>query len=388
MPRLGETAAALRASRRAADARLAKLNGRAGGPKTLTETRAFGANPGALRMLSFRPPGLGPIVPLVVVLHGCTQGAEDYARGAGWLTLAERTGFAVLAPEQTSANNPNRCFNWFEPRDVRRGEGEVASIRQMVEHMIETQGIDPSRVFVTGLSAGGAMTSALLAAYPETFAGGAIVAGLPYGVAGNVSEAMMAMYGAASHTAPVLGDLVRAAAAAPAAWPRVSVWHGDADTTVTPLNADQSIRQWTNVHGLAEAPSHSEAVGRHRREVWLDADGEPRVESYRLAGLGHGAALAATGPDGLGATGAFLLEVGLSSTLEIARFWGLTAEAKGPDAEVKPKPAKAAATANLPMTSPIPVTRVREEPMPPKAGRGVDIHAIITKALTTAGLMK
>jgi poly(hydroxyalkanoate) depolymerase family esterase len=385
MPRLGETAAALRASRRAADARLAKLNGRAGGPKILAETKAFGANPGALRMLSFRPSGLAPASPLVVVLHGCTQGAEDYARGAGWLTLAERAGFAVLAPEQTSANNPNRCFNWFEPHDVRRGEGEVASIRQMVEHMIETQGIDPSRVFVTGLSAGGAMTSALLAAYPETFAAGAIVAGLPYGVAGNVSEAMMAMYGAASHTAPVLGDLVRAASAtAPDAWPRVSVWHGDADTTVTPLNADQSIRQWTNVHGLTEAPSRSETVGRHRREVWLGADGEPRVESYRLVGLGHGAALAATGPDGLGAKGAFLLEAGLSSTLEIARFWGLTIAAKPQEAEAKPS----LAAANLPMTSPIPVTRVQEELIAPRAGRGVDIQAIITKALTTAGLMK
>ncbi|MGA8900932.1 extracellular catalytic domain type 1 short-chain-length polyhydroxyalkanoate depolymerase, partial [Bradyrhizobium sp.] len=125
----------------------------------LTETPQFGSNPGALRMFSFVPPGLQDGCPLVVVLHGCTQSAASYDLGAGWSTLAERFGFALLLPEQQRLNNPNGCFNWFQSEDIERGHGEAASIRQMVMTMVSNHGIDPARVFVTGLSAGGAMTS-------------------------------------------------------------------------------------------------------------------------------------------------------------------------------------------------------------------------------------
>ena len=117
---------------------------------------------------------------LVVVLHGCGQTAAAYDFGTGWSTLAKRYGFALLMPEQQGANNANTCFNWFNPGDVARGRGEAASIRQMVARMVADHKIDPRRIYVTGLSAGGAMTSVMLATYPEVFAGGAIIAGLPY----------------------------------------------------------------------------------------------------------------------------------------------------------------------------------------------------------------
>jgi poly(hydroxyalkanoate) depolymerase family esterase len=97
-------------------------------------------------------------------------------------------GFALLLPEQQRTNNPNGCFNWFQTGDIERGHGEALSIRQMVSKMVSDHGIDPARVFVTGLSAGGAMTSVMLATYPEVFAGGAIIAGLPYGAANNVQQ--------------------------------------------------------------------------------------------------------------------------------------------------------------------------------------------------------
>src|SRR4051812_3309088 len=100
----------------------------------LSEVRGFGFNPGGLRMLTHVPKVLAPGAALVVVLHGCTQRAGSHARAAGWLALADRLGFAVLAPEQVSANNPNRCFNWFEPGDIARGSGEAASIHAMVQH--------------------------------------------------------------------------------------------------------------------------------------------------------------------------------------------------------------------------------------------------------------
>jgi feruloyl esterase len=146
----------------------------------LTEISSFGSNPGNLRMLTYVPPQLPDSAPLVVVLHGCLQTARAYDEGSGWSMLARRHSFALVYAEQSQANNPNRCFNWFQPHDARRGSGEALSIRQMVTRMRRTHSIDPARIFITGLSAGGAMTSVMLATYPEVFAGGGIIAGLPW----------------------------------------------------------------------------------------------------------------------------------------------------------------------------------------------------------------
>src|SRR6476660_7035896 len=233
--------------------------GRAGGAgHARTRLRAildFGSNPGNLRMFVYRPPTLAENPALVVVLHGCTQTAAGYDRGAGWSTLADRFGFALLLPEQQRSNNPNGCFNWFQAGDIERGHGEALSIRQMVAKMVSDHGIDPARVFVTGLSAGGAMTSVMLATYPEVFAGGAIIAGLPYGAANNVQQAFENMFQCPPRPARDWGDLVRAASPHRGAWPRISVWHGDADATVIPSNAIEIIKQWTDVHGLPASPS-------------------------------------------------------------------------------------------------------------------------------------
>lgn len=155
----------------------------------------FGANPGKLKCWLYLPTILAPKTPLVVVLHGCTQNAAAYDHGSGWSKLSEEKGFAVLFPEQQRANNANLCFNWFEPADTRRDQGEALAIREMIGHVIESQGIDPERVFITGLSAGGAMANVMLATYPELFAGGAIIGGLPYGTASGVGQAFERMRG-------------------------------------------------------------------------------------------------------------------------------------------------------------------------------------------------
>ena len=175
----------------------------------LIEVTGFGANPGELKMFSFVPDELQPKPALVVVLHGCGQTASGYDLGAGWSSLAARYGFALLMPEQQASNNPNGCFNWFNPEDTARDSGEACSIRQMITRMVGDVGIDPHRVFVTGISAGGAMTSVMLATYPEVFAGGAIIAGLPFGVATNVREALSGMFQTPDRPAGELGDLVR-----------------------------------------------------------------------------------------------------------------------------------------------------------------------------------
>ena len=302
----------------------------------LTDVLDFGANPGALKMRVYRPPQLQKRAPLVVVLHGCRQTAEGYAAGAGWLALADRYGFALLCPEQVAANNAYCCFNWFEPDDMTRDRGEAASIRQMIAHLLSDGRLDRAKVFVTGLSAGGAMTNVMLAAYPEVFAAGAPIAGLPYGAASDAREAFGAMFQGVRHAPEVWGDYVRRASSYRGPWPKISVWHGDADSTVRPDNGEGVALQWANVHGLPAEPGAAETHGAVQRSVWLDGRGAPVVERFVLHGLGHGTPLATLGPEGCGAAGPFLLEAGISSSLEIAKFWGIA------DAvlESAPKPAR------------------------------------------------
>jgi poly(hydroxyalkanoate) depolymerase family esterase len=289
----------------------------------LADLPSFGSNPGALRARVFIPTSLPAGAPLVVVLHGCTQTAAAYDYGSGWSRLAEQEGFAVLFPEQSRANNANLCFNWFEPGDMRRNLGEVLSIYQMIDTLIARHSLDRRRVFVTGLSAGGAMAAAMLAAYPEVFAGGAIIAGLAYGSARTIPEAFDRMRGHGGPSEKGLQQLLRNASSHNGPWPTISIWQGSADHTVVPANADAIAGQWRHVHGVATAPTRSEFVDGHLREVWCDPTGDARIERYTIAGMGHGTPLMTKGVQGLGAAGPFMLDVGISSTRRIAHFWGI-----------------------------------------------------------------
>jgi poly(hydroxyalkanoate) depolymerase family esterase len=396
--------------------RLRKLNGingfadfgrslRPGLRSPLIETTSFGPNPGDLRMFSFMPDHLPPAPALVVVLHGCGQTAAGYDVGAGWSTLAKHYGFALLLPEQQAANNPQNCFNWFNPDDTARWRGEACSIAQMVTRMVKDFGVDRRRIFVTGLSAGGAMTSVMLATYPELFAGGAVIAGLPFGVATNVREALNEMMQSAPRPASELGDLVRKASKHNGPWPRISVWHGSADRTVNPANANEIVKQWLDVHGLPAAPMSEADVDGYPRQVWWNADGETMVESYTITGMAHGAPLGiADNDERYGAQGAFLIEAGISSSHHIASFFGLTDWVAQPEEAAKPasaQPAKQAAAA-LPVPAPVfaptpdltdvlwarPKPGRRPAPPQPPGRKTIDVGAVITRALTAAGLMK
>jgi poly(hydroxyalkanoate) depolymerase family esterase len=356
----------------------------------LSEIEDFGANPGNLRMFTYVPDILPPSPALVVVLHGCTQTAAGYDHGSGWSALADRYGFVLVYPEQRDANNPKRCFNWFQTGDIQREQGEAASIRHMVEKAAKDYSTDPRRVFVTGLSAGGAMTSTMLATYPDVFAAGAIIAGLPYKSATTVAEAFEAMFQGRSHSAKEWGDLVRGASAHKGPWPRVSIWHGSADQTVKPMNAGEIVKQWTNVHGLAQAHSRSDTVDGYSRRTWTNGAGEPVIEEYTITGLAHGTPLATGGENGYGVAGPFLLEAGISSSYRIAEFWGLTEKV----VSIK-KPAAATENAK-------PGPKATSMPLPDlgaakQDGAGhkrrnqakpLDVNSVITKALRAAGLMK
>lgn len=337
--------------------------GLAAGPDTGGHLRAlegFGANPGALNGWCHVPDG--DALPLVVVLHGCTQNAGSYDRGSGWSDLAERFGFAVIFPEQVRTNNPNMCFNWFVPADTSRDAGEAASIRQMIAAMVDRFPIDPMRIFVTGLSAGGAMTSVMLATYPEVFRAGAIIAGLPYGAAATMPQALERMRGQGHPGDAAYAAAVRAASLHPGPWPRVGVWHGDADHTVNAVNADRIVGQWRTLHGAATAPDVEEVSGKLRSRAWHAADGTLLIEDHRIAGMGHGTPVGTRGDTACGSAMPHMLDVGISSTWQIAQSWGLLEGAE----RLRPSMSRA---------------------VPPAASVN-SVQATIEAALRSAGLMR
>jgi feruloyl esterase len=258
----------------------------------------------------------------------------------------------------------------------------------MVRHVIADHDLDGSRVFVTGLSAGGAMSVAMLATYPEMFAGGAVIAGLPYGSAGSMTEAFAAMNNSRTTTASAAGDAVRVASGGTGPWPPISIWHGQSDAVVKPGAGEALAAQWVNVHGIDAAPVTARTPSGRDFLVWMTAEGDPVVELHRIVGMGHGTPLNAGGEDGSGTAGPYLLDVGISSSLEIALGWGI--------AEPTPDPASAkSAKARKPQSSPPDRTARRSEARPapklaiqPAADPAAGVRAIIEQALRTAGLMK
>jgi len=313
----------------------------AGEPRAET---GFGSNPGNLRMFSYVPADLAPMAPLIVVLHGCKQGAATFARDAGWLALADSAKLALLLPEQKGlpsylhdipwlipwvswfgANNLNACFNWFEPEDTVRDRGEALSLRQMIDAMIERYPLDRSRVYVVGLSAGGAMAAVMLAAYPERFAGGAVVAGVPYGCADDLAKARQCMKPGINLTPAEWRRRVRnLAGGAEGRVPSVSIWHGDADERVVPGNRQELVDQWTAVHGIAAIPARTESDGRIARELYRDGAGVTKVESVLVKDLAHAFPIRTDGSPPCGQPGDFVVSAGVCATREIARFWGLS----------------------------------------------------------------
>jgi poly(3-hydroxybutyrate) depolymerase len=244
------------------------------------------------------------------------------------------------------------------------------------------------------------MTSVMLATYPDVFAAGAIIAGLPFGVATNVREALNEMFQTPAHPASELGDLVRSASRHQGPWPKVSVWHGSADRTVNPANANEIIKQWLDVHRLPSAPMSAGTVDGYPRQIWWNADGETIVESYTITDMAHGTPLGtADNDERYGTQGAFLIEAGISSSYHIANFFGLTEWIRSPNeaaAKAPKQPAK-----KIPATSPVfatpdvaavlwPLASLnRHSELPPQSRRrGMDVGGVITRALTAAGLMK
>jgi poly(hydroxyalkanoate) depolymerase family esterase len=239
---------------------------------------------GARRYRLYVPASAGEgLQGLVVMLHGCTQNPEDFAAGTGMNALAEEHRLLVAYPAQTNGDNSMACWNWFRPGDQMRGTGEPAIIAGLTESLRDEFGISPDRVFVAGLSAGGAMAAIMAEIYPDLYAAVGIHSGLAYGSANDVVSAFSAMKGqSAVQRRP-------AAATRAAGEPRVIVFHGSADATVHPSNAGRIVA------GLRVAPARMErsehpgvgACRGHIRTVARRADGAVAYETWIVHGAPH-----------------------------------------------------------------------------------------------------
>jgi poly(hydroxyalkanoate) depolymerase family esterase len=305
---------------------------------TLTAVTSFGSNPGSLKMFKYVPANLAAGSPLVVALHGCTESGASYSTQTEWGNLADRFHFAVVFAEQQSANNSSGCLNWFQTGDISRGQGEALSIKQMVDTMKASNAVDPARIFVTGISAGGYMTEVMMATYPDVFAGGSVNSGGAYACATSLTATSSCQQGTVSHTPQQWGDLVRNAFPGYAgAYPRLIAFHGSSDFTVAPANLQQSVDQWSNLLGIDETADVSETFRTATHKVYRDASGRSMIETYLISGMGHALTVdPGTNVDQGGATGAFSEDHDIYSSYYAAQFFGLLGGGTGGGGDTTP----------------------------------------------------
>jgi len=251
------------------------------------------------------PPGAGERpLPLVVMLHGCTQNPDDFAKGTGMNEAALTQGFYVLYPAQSRKANPQRCWNWFKHSHQQRGRGEPAILAAMTREMLAQHAIDPQRVYVAGLSAGGAMAAILGSAYPDLYAAVGVHSGLAAGAATDLQGALAAMRGGASvptgaaHGVPTI------------------VFHGDADSTVHPANGEQVIAACTGIGSSVETHQVRSDSGREcTRRVHVNAVNGGVVAEHWLV---HGSPHAWSGGN---SQGSYTDSLGPDATAEMLRFF-------------------------------------------------------------------
>ncbi len=255
----------------------------------LDAVTSFGTNPGALKMYRYVPASLEVGRPVVVVLHGCADTAAGFSTSwSGWSQLADARRFSLVFPEQQASNNVSTCFNWFEPGDQLRDQGEAGSVKQMVERTLTDTSGAP-RWYVVGFSAGAAAAVNLLAAYPDQIVAGAVAAGVPYKCAESVTAAFDCMSGGGGQTPATWATRARLADPGfSGAWPRVAVWQGLADGTVAPSNRTELVEQWTALHGVDQTADGTSAISTGgTRSAFKNGAGETVVELDEVPGLAH-----------------------------------------------------------------------------------------------------
>jgi poly(hydroxyalkanoate) depolymerase family esterase len=249
----------------------------------------------------------GQRLPLVVMLHGCKQDATDFAAGTRMNVVADEFDCFVLYPQQSKAANPSRCWNWFMAHDQRRNQGEPLIIADLTREVIRAYGIDDRRVFVAGMSAGGAMAATLGATYPDLFSAIGVHSGLPYRAAGNLWSALSAMKVGTEDD-----SLTRSAPM------RTIVFHGSEDGRVHPRNGEQVITQFLGSRLPGTSPSEPQAGefnGRaYERTLFRDSRGDTQAEQWLIHGAGHAWS-------GGGIDGSYTDAMGPDASREMLRFF-------------------------------------------------------------------
>jgi poly(hydroxyalkanoate) depolymerase family esterase len=243
------------------------------------EERTFANEAGGLAYKLYIPSGYtGEPMPLVVMLHGCTQSADDFAAGTQMNELAEEQTFLVAYPAQAQSANVSKCWNWFNAADQQRDRGEPSLIAGITRQIMRDFSVEPGRIYVAGLSAGGAAAAIMGSAYPDLYAAVGVHSGLACGAARDMPSAFAAMrQGGAPQNSGAKQPV-----------PTI-VFHGDRDTTVSPINGDQVIAQSKAGSDLRTNVSRGQAPGgiNYTRTVASDDSGHPMFEHWVLHGAGH-----------------------------------------------------------------------------------------------------
>ncbi|TPH14591.1 extracellular catalytic domain type 1 short-chain-length polyhydroxyalkanoate depolymerase [Litorilituus lipolyticus] len=278
----------------------------------------FGENPGDLAASYYQPEKSNAIV---VLLHGCLQNAESLAEQSDFLALAKQHQFTLLLPQQSQQNNVKSCFNWFSKQDTSKDQGELLSLKNMITTLQDRSPV--SDTYVAGLSAGGAMASALLVNYPEMFTSGAIIAGLPYPCADNLVKAISCMRNGPSQNAEELSKLALSLNKPSTKWPSISIWTGKIDSIVNPKNSSALANQWALILQANEQNQVGGTKG-FSKSIWSTSKQANAVELIEVDNIGHGIMINSQIENG-GTSGNFLLESPISSVKNIVSFWQLNA---------------------------------------------------------------
>lgn len=296
----------------------------------LTEIHDFGNNPGNLKLFIYGSltKDTGKL-PLVVVLHGCGQNARDASVLTGWNKLADINHFIVVYPQQKIFNNANLCFNWFNTHDIEKGEGECESIYQMISFVKQHYAIDSNNIFITGLSAGAAMSVVMAATHPELFKSGAIFAGGAYKIATNPIAGTKAMLGKKYIPKEILVENIKEQNPNyKGQYPSLIVYQGLKDPVVNYQSATSLINQWTGINKSDTIPDKTETafmgIEDISRSEYTDSLGRTSVIFYEINNLGHRLMVRPGEKENEGGrTGIFGVDKGFHSSYQTAKEFGL-----------------------------------------------------------------
>ena len=303
-------------------------------PDSLLTVTHFGNNPGHLKMFVYpnETKRNSSLKPLVIVLHGCGQTANEVARLTGWNKLARLNDFVVVYPQQRFINNVSTCFNWFRNSDINKGQGECESIYQMILYMQKHYAIDSSRIFVTGLSAGAAMAVVMMATHPGSFKAGAIFAGGAYKLATNAFASAGVMAGTKKLSKDeLIKNVVEQNPSFKGVYPEMIIYQGLNDLVVNHKNAGLLIDQWTGINHCDNIPDKTDqpfmGIADIKRMEYADSTGKTVAIFYEVDNLGHRVLVKpGNNKDEGGQIGTYGAGRGFHSTFQTAKEFGIIKE--------------------------------------------------------------